>query len=184
MSYLFTGGGGAGMELFKRAYPFAQFADAEPEASTNTLPLRRIPRATDPDFLQGIRSLLTQPDMLVIPGVDKDLPFLENLRREGVGILMPDQRYVTVMLDKFASMRWLAQLGVPVPRTVIVKPRQGRGSEGVLVEQERLEGTEYTVTMSADCTGRLRAIVPVRIIAKRRVTIHGVTEAQQDVIAA
>lgn len=164
------------MDLFAQAYPNSVFADASPENSTNDLPLHRIPFAHDPRFCDTVLTIMKADGCeLLIPGVDEELPVLESLRREGVNILMPDQRYVTVMLDKLAAMKWLAEESIPVPRTVVVKPRQGRGSEGVLIEQERLEGQEYSVMMCADQQKTLRAIVPVRIMAKRRITMDGIT---------
>jgi carbamoyl-phosphate synthase large subunit len=88
----------------------------------------------------------------------------------------------------------------------IVKPRHGRGSRGVrlltarpqlesylqleggapdkFVLQEHLIGNEYTVMMAADCAGRLRAVVPVRVALKRGITIRAETTATPEVIAA
>jgi carbamoyl-phosphate synthase large subunit len=86
----------------------------------------------------------------------------------------------------------------------IVKPRVGRGSRNVyviqnadqvnayltftglsskqVVLQELVEGTEYTVLMSSDCQGNLKAVVPVKIDVKRGITIRAETDANQAVI--
>lgn len=88
----------------------------------------------------------------------------------------------------------------------ISKPRSGRGSRDVrvlnsitdamslkatlcdeaekILVQDKIEGVEYTVQMVADDTGRLRAIVPVRVGIKRGITICAETEAEPHVIAA
>ena len=88
----------------------------------------------------------------------------------------------------------------------IVKPRQGRGSRNVAVVdseeelnahvlisrrpaadfivQERLQGQEYTVTMVADRTGRLRAVVPVKVWLKRGITLRAETDRDDAVMAA
>jgi len=93
-----------------------------------------------------------------------------------------------------------------VPFPCIVKPRQGRGSRGVaivhsrrdleahvflsrrrpedFIVQELLQGQEYTVMMAADRTGRLRAVVPVRVGIKRGITLRAETDADAAVIAA
>lgn len=86
-----------------------------------------------------------------------------------------------------------AEIGFPC----LVKPRDGRGSRGVqilngpaeveayqvltrrppdmLVAQELLRGREWTVYVSTDGAGRLRCIVPVRVDAKRGITIRAET---------
>jgi carbamoyl-phosphate synthase large subunit len=76
---------------------------------------------------------------------------------------------------------------------IIVKPNTGRGSNGVLVvnsteelhaykvlyktpdkdliAQELIKGQEFTVLVSADSSGELNAIVPVKVHCKKGVTI-------------
>jgi carbamoyl-phosphate synthase large subunit len=88
----------------------------------------------------------------------------------------------------------------------IVKPRRGRGSRhvavvqseeelrahvllsgrtaGEFIVQELLHGQEYTVTMVADRTGTLRAVVPVRVELKRGITLRAATDRNEAVIAA
>ena len=88
----------------------------------------------------------------------------------------------------------------------VVKPRRGRGSRDVAVVdsedelqahvmrsrrppddfivQERLRGQEYTVTMVADRTGRLRAVVPVKVGIKRGITLRAETDRDVAVTAA
>jgi len=88
----------------------------------------------------------------------------------------------------------------------IVKPRHGRGSRQVaavrseeelrahvvlsrrppddFIVQQLLEGQEYTVTMVADRTGMLRAVVPVKVGTKRGVTLRAETDRDEAVIAA
>ncbi|NCC84306.1 MAG: ATP-grasp domain-containing protein [Clostridia bacterium] len=86
----------------------------------------------------------------------------------------------------------------------IAKPRKGRGSRGVTVLrnsheaecfvemiadkaeeyvlQEKMDGIEYTVQMIADEAGRLRAIVPVKVLYKRGITISAVVDPDDSVI--
>jgi carbamoyl-phosphate synthase large subunit len=88
----------------------------------------------------------------------------------------------------------------------IAKPRSGRGSRDVRVLnsaadaislrstlgdaavmtllQDKIEGVEYTVQMAAGASGRLHAIVPVRVGVKRGITIRAETDAEPRVIAA
>lgn len=93
-----------------------------------------------------------------------------------------------------------------VPFPCVVKPRRGRGSRDVAVVrsadelrahvvlcrrpaadfivQQLLEGTEYTVTMVADRSGVLRAVVPVKVSSKRGITLRAETDRDDAVIAA
>lgn len=93
-----------------------------------------------------------------------------------------------------------------VPYPCIVKPRQGRGSRGVaivhseqelqahvvlscrrpedFIVQELLLGQEYTVMMAADRTGKLCAVVPVRVRIKKGITLRAETDRDECVIAA
>lgn len=93
-----------------------------------------------------------------------------------------------------------------VPFPCIVKPRRGRGSRHVAVVrseeelsahivlsgrpaddfivQELLHGQEYTVTMVANRSGLLRAVVPVRVDIKRGITLRAETAQDRAVIDA
>jgi carbamoyl-phosphate synthase large subunit len=88
----------------------------------------------------------------------------------------------------------------------IVKPRRGRGSRAVAVVrseeellahitstrlpaggfivQERLDGQEFTVTMVADRSGTLRAVVPVKVRIKRGITLRAETDRDAAVMEA
>lgn len=88
----------------------------------------------------------------------------------------------------------------------IAKPRNGRGSRGVSVLwgsedakslcaslgmlaseyiiQQKIEGQEYTVQMVADSHGELRAVVPVKVLNKRGITLKAETCGQVNVIKA
>lgn len=88
----------------------------------------------------------------------------------------------------------------------VLKPREGRGSRDVAVvdsiddgmahvtrsrrpavdfiNQELLSGQEYTVTCVADRWKRLRAVVPVRVLLKRGITIRAETDADEAIIEA
>ncbi|MDX8549493.1 ATP-grasp domain-containing protein [Methanospirillum sp. J.3.6.1-F.2.7.3] len=88
----------------------------------------------------------------------------------------------------------------------IIKPRKGRGSRGFAVinsekelkaqlllshlppdefiVQELLVGQEYTVTMVSDMTGKLQAVVPVKVALKKGITIRANTEYNEDIIRA
>jgi carbamoyl-phosphate synthase large subunit len=151
---------------------------------------------------------------VLVPGVDEELLPIARARESfSCKVLLPSVEFIETHTDKLASMRWLAEAGIPRPFTVagpfipaapfpcIVKPRRGRGSRDVhrcdtveelrarlalregLIVQEYLHGQEYTVTCVADQAKRLRAVVPVKVGLKRGVTLRGETDHDEAVIA-
>ncbi len=48
--------------------------------------------------------------------------------------------------------------------------------------QDYVAGQEYTVFVSADRTGKLAAIVPVKVLIKRGITIRAETDATQEIL--
>lgn len=161
------------------------FADANPMAVAPMGPPWPLPRAGHPDYERAILTLCqTLRIDLVIPAVDEELPLMPLVRRGGFDVLLPDEWFVHIMLDKLSGFRELARRGAAVPRTVIAKPRVGRGSREVFVEQEELQGQEYTVQMMADRTGNLRHVVPVRVAHKRGITLRGQVDLHPLVITA
>lgn len=109
------------------------------------------------------------------------------------GVRVPETRRLT---DDLADMIF----------PCVCKPRSGRGSRNVsvlqtrqdaaalqaklgptaatMLVQEKIEGTEYTVQVSADANGILRAIVPVKVDIKRGITLRASTDFEPRVISA
>lgn len=145
-----------------------------------------------------------------IPAVLERVPGLRALLPNAAFVALMLDKYESAMAWSGAGLDapWTVRLDDPsgVRFPCIVKPRQGRGSRGVavisdaeelrawmvlarrpadqLIAQELMTGQEYTVMVSADQTGRLRAVVPVRVDLKRGVTLRGTTEAHPAVIEA
>ena len=136
------------------------------------------------------------PARLLLPSSEYVATMLDKWTMASVlsslGIQVPATRRVSDGLE-----------GVAFP--CIAKPRRGRGSRGVsvlqdrraaealaqlgaaadtMLLQEKVEGVEYTVQMLADAAGSLRALVPVKVLLKRGVTIHGETDLEPSVTAA
>lgn len=212
---LFTGGGGAGSQalasLLADRYD-VHFADADADARPHGVSPDRwhvVPLARDPEFVPRLAALCESLAVnVVVPGVDEELAALALERGVLPPVLLPRHSFVIAHLDKLASAELLADV-VKAPVTeradlrarvqfpCIAKPRNGRGSRGVVdvtsawdldahialaragaseyVVQERLVGQEYTVTVVADATGQLRAVVPARVALKRGITIRAST---------
>jgi carbamoyl-phosphate synthase large subunit len=178
-------------------------ADMDPWAAGLYLTPERtlVPAGAAPDFtavlLDRCRTLGVD---VVLPTVDAELQPLARAREEfaaaGVALLLAPAAALDVILDKLTLAEHCAGV-VRVPRTelfgpsldpagwtypVVVKPRRGSGSRGVvivdsaaelaaldrspnfieqgLIVQEFLPGEEYSVDVLADAAGQVIASVP------------------------
>jgi carbamoyl-phosphate synthase large subunit len=150
----------------------------------------------DEELLPLARAAAESPAPILLPDavfvetmLDKYRAASEILR---AGLTAPR----TVLFDRAAELEF----------PIIGKPRSGRGSRGVrlltdraqlapflalsgvegpddLVAQDHIAGQEYTVFVAADRTGTLAAIVPVRVLIKRGITIRAETDAAPEIIA-
>jgi carbamoyl-phosphate synthase large subunit len=224
-----TGGGGAGNESLWRQWHGSHelyFGDAAADVFAPCIPPQRrvqIPFATDPTFVPSMQRICSQLAIdVLIPGVDEELLPLANQHGSPAWprVLLPQASFVATMLDKLTSMHAVRAAGLAAPHTIqlsdveeldrmafplIVKPRSGRGSRGVMplerrdqveaylrlhgmkaervVAQQLVAGQEYTVFVYADNRGHLRAVVPVRVLHKRGITIRARTEAQPAIVS-
>jgi carbamoyl-phosphate synthase large subunit len=200
---LVTGAGGpAAIAAMKslRAEESVQLiaADMDPWAAGLYLTGERtlVPAGAAPEFtavlLDRCRALGVD---VVLPTVDAELLPLARAREEfaaaGVALLLAPAAALEVILDKLTLAEHCAGV-VAVPRTelfgpsfdsagwtypVVVKPRRGSGSRGViivdsaaelaaldrspsLIVQEFLPGEEYSVDVLADAAGQVIASVP------------------------
>lgn len=138
--------------------------------------------------LSGLRILVPDPQY-VTTMLDK-LTTVETLRAKKIDVPR------TVTIDR------IDEVGFPC----FAKPRYGRGSRGIqiladagaaqayqklsglsanqIVVQELLQGQEYTIMMAADANANLHAVMPVRVDAKRGITLRAETDANTKVIEA
>lgn len=92
----------------------------------------------------------------------------------------------------------------PKNKNLIVKPRFGRGSVKIhrissysqfksylnlynlksadVIVQKFIKGREYTIFVDTDENGKLKSIVIVKVLRKKGVTLHGVTENNKKII--
>ncbi|GAB3709709.1 hypothetical protein GCM10027590_01780 [Nocardiopsis nanhaiensis] len=181
-----------------------------------------VPPGDSEAFLPRMRALCTEEEAVaVVPLVDEELVRVSELAKDGVTVLLPQLDFVTTCLDKYVLMQQLEDIGVGVPRTwlasewptnaadsspdgLVVKPRSGRGSRGVmvidsardmarvvsesgyaadeLIVQERISGPEYTVSVVVWRDGDVQAVVPKEVLLKQGVTKYAVTRRNQEVI--
>jgi carbamoyl-phosphate synthase large subunit len=171
-----------------------------------------IPAGAAPDFTEVLLTrCLTLGVHVVVPTVDSELRPLARAREAfaaaGVGLLLAPLAALDVILDKLALVERCASV-VRTPRTelfgpavdpaswsypVVVKPRTGSGSRGViivdsaaqltalerspsLIVQDFLPGEEYSVDVLADASGHVIASVPrLRARVDSGVSVGGLT---------
>jgi carbamoyl-phosphate synthase large subunit len=155
-----------------------------------------IPAGAAPDFTDALMArCLTLGVDVILPTVDAELRPLayarERFNAAGIDLLLAPAAALDIILDKLTLAEHCVGV-VRVPRTelfegavdpaswtypVVVKPREGSGSRGViivdsaaqlaaldrspsLIVQDFLPGEEYSVDVLADATGRVVASVP------------------------
>ncbi|MBR8745066.1 ATP-grasp domain-containing protein [Nocardiopsis sp. MG754419] len=181
-----------------------------------------VPPGDSEAFVPRMRELCERERAVaVVPLVDEELVRVGELAKDGVEVLLPRLDFVTTCLDKYVLMQRLEDAGIGVPRTwlmsewptdaadrsrggLIVKPRSGRGSRGVmivdsardlarvvsesgypadeLIVQERITGPEYTVSVVAWRDGGVQAVVPKEVVLKQGVTKYAVSRRNAAVV--
>jgi carbamoyl-phosphate synthase large subunit len=222
---LFTGAGGAAPESIWRQWCDRYelvFGDGDASAVSPAIPRERVvqlPMANARGFAADLaRICIERKADALVPGVDEELLHLDAIREAAprLDVVAPRGELARRLLDKLACMKLLADAGLTAPRTVlgdaaaqidgplIVKPRSGRGSRGVMaldspaqiapylqlhgttaaqvVVQERIGGQEYTVYVSASREARLGRIVPIKVLKKKGITLRAVIEMEPRVI--
>lgn len=149
----------------------------------------RVPGKNDPRLWREIEGILNDKRIdVVIPSFDETL--LEWARRRdqlcqrGVHVIVSPAESVALCQDKWETYRFFELCDIPCPRTSLeqlfplVKPRLGRGSEGVritnetvemtgMISQEVAQGVEFTVDAFFDRQGE-----PVYIVPRRRLGVQ------------
>ncbi len=170
-----------------------------------------IPAATSPHFVSAMQRICDEEKVdVIVPLVDEELLPLQALASSQRHILTPRADFIRICLDKYRLCCELAQNGIPCPQAflpdvpaealkypVILKPRTGRGSRGVvrvdsaadlrkklaalerpreeMMIQEFVDGPEFTVSVVVWRDGTVQAVVPKEVMVKKGVTQMAVT---------
>lgn len=148
-----------------------------------------LPRKTDPGLWQTIESVLLDRKIdAVIPSLDETMDGWaerrESFAQLGVHIVVSPLETVRLCQDKWETYLFFIEAGIPCPRTSLeqchslVKPRFGRGAEGVcvpqgpvsmegMISQEIAQGEEYTVDTFFDREGE-----PIYIVPRKRIGVQ------------
>ena len=123
----------------------------------------------------------------VIPSLDETMldwaQRKEYFQKQGIYVIISPRDTIRVCQDKWETYLFFKQADIPCPSTSLeqdfplVKPRSGRGAEGVmitgdnvnmagLISQQVAEGEEYTVDTFFDRNG-----TPVYIVPRKRIEV-------------
>ena len=166
-----------------------------------------LPRQDDPLLWDAVdAAVLAHGIDAVIPSLDESLPAWAERRAayaaRGVHVVLSDSETIRICSDKWETWQLFRRLGLPAPeasldqRFELIKPRQGRGSRGVvrtttavpmagMLSQEFIVGTEYTIDVCCADDG-----TPLHIVPRRRLGIRdgkstgGVTEDHPAILEA
>ncbi len=117
------------------------------------------PPVESPSYLKSLRRIVKQEKVdVIVPGIDEELiPISRYFKaKKDILIILPQEQFIQLCLDKFGLMQKLEEEGVSsaktfmlgafdnlnmIPFPCIVKPRVGRGSRGFakILNQDQLE---------------------------------------------
>jgi|GEM_PF-70713 carbamoyl-phosphate synthase large subunit len=149
-----------------------------------------VPRQDDPALWPNLAESLREHGVdAVIPSLDESLPGWAERREAfaaaGVQVVVSDPETVRICTDKWETWQLFRRLGIPAPeasleqRYELVKPRHGRGAQGIvrtrapvdmtgMLSQEFVDGVEYTIDVCCADDG-----TPLHIVPRRRLGVQG-----------
>lgn len=146
---------------------------------------------SDVDLFPDLHNQINKNDIsIVLPFVDPAIEVAEMLKAGNSSLFVPTcgKEICHIMFDKVLSERWFVEKGLPIPPSyslddklsfpVIVKPRRGSASKGILIidnaeqwdklqnkddyviQQYIADREEYTVDCYVTTSGKIISIVP------------------------
>ena len=168
----------------------------------------------DVDLFSDLHSQIIKNDIsIVLPFVDPAIEVAETLKADNKNLFIPTcgKDICHIMFDKVLSEKWFVENNLPIPPSyskddnlnfpVIVKPRRGSASKGILViedeeQWDKLENKdnyviqqyisdreEYTVDCYVTTSGKIISIVPrLRIQTAGGEVMNSETKRDQNLI--
>ncbi|MCC8154207.1 MAG: ATP-grasp domain-containing protein [Tannerellaceae bacterium] len=140
---------------------------------------------------------------VVIPTLDDCMSLWsknsESLREKGIYAVISPESTVDIFNDKWKAYEFFSKHGIPTPKTSLeqeyglVKPREGRGSKGIVrsarkvdmtgcISQEVVSGTEYTIDVLCDYFSKPIYIVPrIRLGVRNGKSTGGVVVQNEEI---
>jgi len=170
---------------------------------------------SDVDLFSDLHNQISNNNItIVLPFVDPAIEVSEKLKSGNKNLFIPtcSSDICHIMFDKVLSERWFLEKGLPIPLSytkddklifpVIVKPRRGSASKGILViddaeqwnklrnkdnyviQQYIEDREEYTVDSYVTTSGKIISIVPrLRIQTVGGEVINSETRRDKDLIS-
>lgn len=181
---------GAGFRNIHEAGHIAVGTDASADCFARHLcdEFYQVPYAFDPESPRFLQNLVVEKGIdLVIPSLDEGMLewslAKERLKEKGVAVAISCPESIDICEDKWKTFLAFQKNGIPTPKTSLdqiyplVKPRLGRGGEGVtvnapqmdmtdMISQELLVGTEYTIDVFCNLNHE-----PVYIVPRKRLGV-------------
>ena len=208
------------VSAFSRAGATTIAVDASPLAPTlyHADHYRLVPRLDDPSYLPALAEIVAEHDVrLVVPLTDLDQLLLARRRDElgGAALLLPAADVVERVNDKYRAHEFFQANGIHSPSSwlpdelpgeldfpVLVKARQGFGSQGIYRAEDRAHleffleyargpsfvqrccrGEEFSIDVFCDFEGRCLNAIPRTMIESRGgESIKGMTIKDWDLI--
>lgn len=145
----------------------------------------RVPYSYDESYIPTIKGIIEKEKVdLVIPSTDYEVYYLaENKEKLGATILASEAQTAKIYLDKYQTYTYLSQHGIPFAKSwlpeeydfseseIIAKPREGRGSRGILINPDKpkdlpqgymiqplVKGKEITSAVYVNKDGKLHGL--------------------------
>jgi len=156
---LFTGGGGVGNELIWRLLKGKYelfFCDHNIKKINPIIPQKniiKVPRVKEKNYLNKIKSICKKKLIdILVPGIDEELILLKKNENNLPELYLPSLKTIKVCNDKWKFYQYCLLNNINSPKTslaedyksnlhsskVILKPRFGRGSEGIILSKSPL----------------------------------------------
>lgn len=170
----------------------------------------KVPKFGDPSLADVLEEIRQRENIsLVIPIVDEGLLFWaqqkQNWHGKGCHILVSPDTAIQTCLDKLATFQALRQHNLPTPESDLhpsptrrlMKPRQGRGSAGVvhypdnppnqwpenMIWQSFVDGPEYSLDLLMDAAGKvIRSACRERLRMESGIVIKSRTVNRPDLL--
>lgn len=174
---------------------------------------RVVPRVNAPGFIEAMLKVCREESVdLLFPDLDEELPLVATARSRfeaiGTKVLISAPEAISICFDKYSTYHFFREHDIPTPRTflpeqvgltdvawpLLIKPRSGRGSQGVYklntaeelaffcdyvtnpIIQTFAEGVEYTIDTLSDLDGRfLYCSIRQRLATDSGISVKGRT---------
>lgn len=145
----------------------------------------KVPYSYDESFIPTLQSIVEKENVdLIIPSTDYEVYYLAaNKKKFNATVVASDSQTAKTYLDKYETYQYLSVNDIPFAKSwiaseydgsekeIIAKPREGRGSRGVLINPENptqlpagymiqplARGTEITTAVYVNKHGKLHGI--------------------------